>query len=128
MKNLHLIISSLLIIPVALAYGTAPNKLLPLLFNFNAATTTDIHNIFRAMTGLYLAMAVTWIAGIFKTKYWATATIINIVFMSGLAFGRLTSFAADGMPSRILVIGFIAECLLAMLAYFNWKKYKETVS
>jgi hypothetical protein len=44
--------------------------------------------------------------------------------MSGLAIGRLVSFAADGIPSNILLIGFFVEISLAALSYFNWKKYR----
>jgi Domain of unknown function (DUF4345) len=123
MKNLHLIISVLLLAPIAFAYGIAPCTLIPALFNFTTAAI-DLQNIFRAMMGLYIGMVIIWVIGIFKPAYWETATIVNIFFMSGLALGRLVSFAVDGMPSGSLVIGFFAEALLAVLGYINWKKYK----
>ena len=75
---------------------------------------------------LYLCMVIIWVAGIFKPRYWNTATIVNIVFMSGLAIGRLVSFAADGIPSITLLIGFFVEVSLAALSYFNWKKYSSS--
>ena len=123
MKNLHLIISTILIIPIAFAYGIAPGTILPALFDFNVETI-DLHNIFRGIMCLYLGMAMISVTGIFKFRYWETATIINIVFMSGLAVGRLVSFIADGIPSIPLLIGFFVEVCLAALCYFNWKKYR----
>ncbi|MBC7875129.1 MAG: DUF4345 domain-containing protein [Ferruginibacter sp.] len=123
MRNLHLIISSIIILPVALAYGFAPSVVLPVLFAIKV-DTTDLQNIFRAMMGLYLGMVIVWVAGILNSRYWKTATIVNIFFMGGLATGRLISFVADGMPSALFIIGFFAEASLAALSYFNWTKYK----
>jgi len=123
MRNLHLIISAILIVAIAFAYGIAPGTLLPTLFDFKVKTT-DLHNIFRSIMCLYIGVVIIWIIGIFKPRYWETATIVNIVFMSGLAIGRLVSFAADGIPSITLLIGFFAEVSLAALSYFNWKKYR----
>jgi len=123
MKNLHLIISAMLIIIIAFAYGIAPGTLLPMLFDFKVETT-DLHNIFRAIMCLYIGMIIIWVAGIFKPRYWETATLVNIIFMSGLATGRLISFAADGIPSITLLIGFFVEVFLAVFGYFNWKEYR----
>jgi len=123
MRNLHLIISAILIVAIAFAYGIVPGALLPVLFDFKVETT-DLHNIFRSIMCLYISMVIIWVAGIFKPRYWNTATIVNIVFMSGLAVGRLVSFAADGIPSISLLIGFFVEVSLATLSYFNWKKYR----
>ena len=123
MKNLHLIISAILIVAIAFAYGIAPGTLLPALFDFKVETT-DLHNIFRSMMCLYIGIVIIWVTGIFKPRYWEAATIVNIVFMIGLAIGRLVSFAADGIPSITLLIGFFVEVSLAALSYFNWKKYR----
>lgn len=73
---------------------------------------------------LYLGMALISVAGIFKQRYWETATIVIIVSMGALAIGRLASFVVDGIPSIALIIGFFAEVCLAGLGYFNWKKYR----
>ncbi|MEI9911962.1 MAG: DUF4345 family protein [Bacteroidota bacterium] len=58
------------------------------------------------------------VTGIFKKQYWQAATISNIVFMGGLAAGRLISFIIDGIPSVTLVIGFFGETLLAIPRLF----------
>ena len=123
MRNLHLIISAILIVAIAFAYGIAPGALFPALFDFKVETT-DLHNIFRSIMCLYIGMVILWVAGIFKPRYWNTATMVNIIFMSGLALGRLISFAADGIPSITLLIGFFVEVSLGALSYFNWKKYR----
>jgi hypothetical protein len=124
MKNLHLAISSVLIIGIAIVYGIAPSSLLPHILNIKVETT-DLQHIFRAIMGLYLAMAALWIAGIFKSGYWQTATIANILFMGGLATGRVISFIVDGQPSILLIAGFFIEFFLAGLAYFNWTSFRK---
>jgi hypothetical protein len=121
-RNLHLIVSILVIIPIALAYGLYPQKMLPLLFDFNA-DATNLANIFRATMGLYLAMSVIWMIGIIKPPYWITATITNIAFMGGLALGRLVSMVIDGVPGIYFLIGFIVESALALWGLKNVKKY-----
>jgi Domain of unknown function (DUF4345) len=126
MKNLHLIISSIVVVPIAFTYGVIPGKSLPIFFDFKPGTT-DLHTIFRAIMCLYIGMVIIWCAGIFKPRYWETATIINIFFMGSLAAGRLISFAADGRPSLILLVGFVGEAVLSALAYFNWRKYQALI-
>ncbi len=122
-KNIHLVISTIIILPVAIAYGVSPKTVLPVLFDFKAGTT-DLTNIFRATMGLYLAMCSLWITGIFKPGFWFTATIVNILFMGGLAFGRLISLAADGLPSVYLLTGLILESTLAIWGLINLRVYK----
>lgn len=104
-KNLHLIISIILIIPIALIYGLYPKIILSKLFDIKVETI-NLTNIFRAMMGLYLGISTIWIIGIIKPKFWVTATLTNIVFMGGLAAGRLLSLALDGLPS----IDFLRKC------------------
>ncbi|WP_343303276.1 DUF4345 domain-containing protein [Chitinophaga niabensis] len=121
-RNLHLTVSLLIIIPVALAYGLFPQMILPLLFDFNV-DAINLVNIFRAMMGLYLGMSAIWTMGVIKSRFWITATITNIAFMGGLALGRLVSMAIDGVPGIYFLIGFIAELLLAVWGLKNLKKY-----
>jgi hypothetical protein len=117
-----LTVSILTIIPIALAYGLYPQRILPLLFDFNV-DAINLVNIFRAMMGLYLGMSLIWIMGIIKSKFWITATITNITFMGGLALGRLVSMAIDGVPGIYFLIGFIVESSLAIWGLKNFKKY-----
>lgn len=121
-KNLHLAISVALIIPIALAYGVCPSVVLSKLFNIKVETA-NLANVFRAMMGLYLGMSATWVMGILHQKHWATATLVNVAFMGGLASGRLLSLVLDGLPSMLFLIGLILEAALAYWGLKNLKKY-----
>ena len=124
LKNLHLIISSLIVIPVAFGYGIMPEKVLPVFLDFKVETT-DLNNVFRAIMGLYLAFSVLWILGILKSNYWYAATLSNMLFMLGLACGRIVSLLLDGMPSLVFFVGTIGELILALYAFYQLKKIKN---
>src|SRR5258706_5980690 len=76
-KHCHLIISVIILLPIAIVYGIAPDFTLPNFFDFTIETK-DLKNIFRAMMGLYMSMISLWITGIFKRQIWLTATITNV--------------------------------------------------
>ena len=120
-KNTHLLVSALLLFAVALGYGLWPATILPLSFNIEV-NTTDLTHVFRAMMGLYLAMVLFWVLGVYQSKYWVPATMSNIVFMGGLAIGRVCSIAVDGFPSTLFVLGAVIEGLLAFWGWVNLKK------
>ncbi|HEX8576011.1 MAG TPA: DUF4345 domain-containing protein [Flavobacterium sp.] len=129
-KNCHLVISALILIPIALAYGTSPDNFFGLgpdlsnVFDFKIETI-DLKNILMAIMGLYFAMITLWITGIFNRNYWLTATITNVLFMYGLGLGRLISILYDGMPSLHFFLGMFAEFLFASWGVYNLKKYKS---
>ena len=118
--NLHLLISTSIVVPAAIIYGFQPALLFDVKLN-----TTDEQNIFKAIMGLYLAFASVWIIGVFDEKYWKTATICNIFFMFGLAFGRIISMIVDGVPSPLFVFGTIGEITLG--AYGLWTIRQHSV-
>ncbi len=124
-KNLHLIVSSLIILPIGLTYGLSPKTILIKFFELKVATT-NIENIFRAMMGLYFGVTTVWIIGILKTRFWTAATLTNILFMGGLGLGRLLSFILDGIPSRIFIAGFFFEVFFAFWGLINLKKYNQS--
>jgi hypothetical protein len=125
-KNLHLLLSAIFIIPIGFVYGLYPQKILPQLFDFTIIGT-DLPNIFRATMGLYLAMGIFWITGIIKSNLWRAATIANIVFMLGLAFGRIVSMKLDGWPSVYFSAGLVVEVLFAVWGIINLRsnRYKH---
>jgi len=123
-KNLHLIISVCIIIPAAIVYGLMPNGFLDNMFQFSFANA-DLANIFRAIMGLYIAMAIFWIVGIKRSEFWIPATLSNILFMLGLASGRTISILFDGPASPIFVIALFTEIILAIWGIVNLKNYKE---
>ena len=125
MKNLHLLLSSLIVISAAFMYGFQPN-----LFFKVDTNTIDEANILKAIMGLYLGFASLWIVGIFKKNYWKTATICNMLFMFGLGSGRIISMVLDGFPSNSFILGTIGELILGFYAFYILKKRdsKESLS
>ena len=117
-KNLHLQFSIGIVLAAGLAYGVSPNRVLPLLFDFRPETP-DLHNVFRAVWGLYWATAFFWWMGIRDNGLWRAATMSNVAFMGGLAAGRLVSMAVDGLPSGAFAFGFFGEAVLAVWGLWN---------
>jgi Domain of unknown function (DUF4345) len=117
-RNLHLGITSLTIGFVGLSYGLCPEKVLPLIFNFKVESV-DLTHVFRAMMGLYLGFASYWIIGIFRIEHWRGATLSCIIFMGGLALGRMVSILIDGIPSVVFLIGTLMEILFMLWGINN---------
>lgn len=124
-RNLHLGISATIVGIVGLSYGICPSILLPFLFDFKVESV-DLSHVFRAMMGLYLGFASFWIIGIFKFEHWRNATLSNIIFMGGLAFGRMVSILVDGIPSVLFLIGTVMEILFMLWGILNLKIESKT--
>lgn len=114
LKKLHLIISAAIVVPVGLVYGGKPD----LLFEVSLQSP-DEFSIFKAIMGLYLGFSFFWILGIFQKQFWKAATISNMIFMLGLAFGRLVSMFLDGLPSTVFLLGTVGELVLGVYAYYQ---------
>lgn len=121
-QKLHLIISVGIVFAVAFVYGFQPT----LLFEVQISSI-DEHNILKAIMGLYFGFSTLWIIGIFKSTFWKTATISNIVFMLGLAIGRIISLFVDGIPSGVFVLGTFGELVLGLYGWYQFKKYNSQV-
>ena len=126
LRNLHLLLSSVVVIMAALIYGIKPEMSMPYFFDFEVQTT-DLKSVFRAVMGLYVLFSMFWILGIVKFKFWEAATLSNGLFMCGLAFGRLISMMIDGKPSTLFVFGLFGEVILGIFAFYQYKKYRSTV-
>ena len=118
--KIHLIISVLIIIPAAVVYGFSPEGYFNILDI--SPGTTDLKSVMRALMFLYLGMALIWILGIFKDKWWRAATLTNMIFMGGLGLGRLISLLVDGAPSALFQVGLIGELVLAGYAAVQLKR------
>ena len=124
-KNIHLIISVMVVIPAALFYGLFPNKTLPVFLDF-VVHSTDLKSVFLAIMGLYIAFSLFWIVGIFKSNFWKASTLSNGIFMSGIAIGRIVSLIFDGKASDLFFFGFFGEAVLGPFAFYQYVKYNHS--
>jgi hypothetical protein len=121
-KHLHLGISAMVVILAGLAYGAFPAQFLPILFDFEVKTV-DLLNVFRAIMGLYIGLAMYWTYGIINPVHWRSATIVCTIFMGGLALGRFVSMAIDGIPSLAFAIGAWLELAFMVWGLINLKSH-----
>lgn len=119
-KNLHLIVSLLIVIPTAIIYGSP--SILPEHLDIQV-NTNDLANMLKAIMSLYLGISLIWILGILKTAYWKTATQLNILFMLSLAIGRILSMLKDGLPTGGYIFGVKAELIITLFSLYQLKKY-----
>ncbi|MGJ8591496.1 MAG: DUF4345 domain-containing protein [Aquaticitalea sp.] len=120
--KIHLIVSVLIVVPVAFVYGFNPDSQF-----YIHLQTIDENNQFKAVMGLYLGFSALWVLGIFKMNYLKIALISNMIFMLGLGFGRIVSILLDGIPSFGYQFGVLAELFLGcyglwVLKYFDIMK------
>ena len=125
-KNVHLGLTSLTVIGVGLTYGFNPSKVLPFFFDFKVESV-DLNNVFRAIMGLYLGLAIYWMIGVFKPELWWNATLISTIFMGGLAFGRIISIIIDGIPSAPFSIGTALEIIFMIWGIYNLSTQKNLI-
>ncbi|WP_237275910.1 DUF4345 domain-containing protein [Tenacibaculum ovolyticum] len=121
-KNLHLLVSLLIVVPTAIIYGSPSilQKQLDIQIN-----TIDLSNMLKANMCLYLGISLVWLFGIWKPQYWKRATELNILFMLTLATGRGLSMIIDGLPTGGYIFGIIAEFVLGVFSIYQLKKYNE---
>nr|WP_290544873.1 DUF4345 domain-containing protein [Aestuariivirga sp.] len=96
-QSLFLLVTALGLTPIALSYGLSPGRSLGWLFGIDASAV-NIRHVFRAVMGLYLALACFWAAGAFMPGLRIPALWSLVVFMVGLALGRILSILVDGWP------------------------------
>jgi hypothetical protein len=118
-SKIHLVISVLIVVPVAFVYGFNPGSEFDIHLD-----TIDEHNFFKAIMGLYLAFSTLWILGIFKANYLKVALVTNMLFMLGLGFGRVLSWFMDGTPTFGYQFGTFAELFLGFYGLWVLKKYR----
>ena len=108
LRQSFLVLTAVGLIPIALGYGLVPSKSLDLLFAVAVQNVNGTH-IFRAFMGLYLALAAFWIMGAYKAHLRQAALYSLVVFMLGLAAGRVLSLVADGLPHWLLMVYLALE-------------------
>jgi len=123
-KNLHLLLSSIIVIFAGLAYGGYPEKLAPFLFGFEVEAL-GLSQILRAVMGIYFGLGLFWLTGCFKETYWKGATLSNMFFMGGISLGRLVSMLFDGF-SLPFTIALLLELLFLGWGWYNLKNYSNS--
>jgi Domain of unknown function (DUF4345) len=108
----YLLFSASGLLVIALGYGIAPAAILPRVLDVTV-NDRDLRHVFRAVMGLYLAFSLLWAIGAFVPRYTRTALVSEVVFMAGLACGRILSLFTDGRPSNLLTIYLILEIVMA---------------
>jgi len=116
-----LLVIAIGLFPIALSYGLVPQKSLKYLYDISISDTNTVH-IFRAIMCLYFAFMSFWILGAFKDQFRQAALYSLIVFMLGLAAGRILSIIIDGMPYWILMAYLILELSFGTIGILLVKK------
>ena len=126
-QSIFLLVSVVGLTPIALSYGYAPVISLNYLFEIDASPNNVTH-IFRAVMGLYLALALFWVLGALFKKYRLPALYSLVVFMLGLAAGRVISLVLDGMPHWLLFVYLVSELGFGLVGLkMIHKEQSETV-
>ncbi|MFK7750540.1 MAG: DUF4345 domain-containing protein [Kordia sp.] len=122
LKNLHLLVSLLIVFPTGIIYGSP--TVLPEHLDIQVETI-DLSNMLKAIMCLYIGISLVWILGIWKTKYWKVATQLNILFMLSLATGRALSMITDGIPTGGYIFGIIAEFVIGLYSIYQLKNMRR---
>jgi hypothetical protein len=112
--KLFLIVTAVGLTPIALSYGAAPGASLPYLFGLEVESLNLTH-IFRAVMGLYLALVGFWLAGAFSPSLTVPALWSLVIFMFGLAGGRVLSLLLDGFPHWLLFAYLLVEIAFGVM-------------
>jgi len=120
-QKLLLIIVAIGLIPIALSYGLFPQKSLSYFYDIHVSETNPIH-IFRAVMGLYLALVIFWLIGAFNIRLREAALYSLVVFMYGLAAGRILSLLLDGVPHPLLLVYLLLELGFGTIGAFLLSK------
>jgi hypothetical protein len=121
----YLIFSAAGLFGVALSYGVAPAAVLPKVLDLTIEGT-DLTHILRAIMGLYLGMIALWVLGAYQAKFTLAAVIAEVVFMIGLALGRVVSIFVDGVPSVLLIGYMVVEITMGLWGILVLKKLFKT--
>lgn len=87
-----------------------------------AADENNLKHILRAVMGLYLALIVFWIMGASKKELRIAALYSMIVFMFGLAGGRIISLIVEGLAHWLLMAYLFLELLFGTLGVIVSRK------
>tara|TARA_B100001989_G_scaffold211534_1_gene160971 strand:- start:423 stop:806 length:384 start_codon:yes stop_codon:yes gene_type:complete len=104
------------VFPVSLIYGGNPAVSMPSFYDINV-DTVNLSNILRAVMGLYISLCTFWVIGARFEKLRLSALWSLVIFMTGVALGRVLSLILDGMPSPLFVFYLVAEIIAAIIGF-----------
>ena len=108
-----LLITAIGLVPIALGYGFMPEKTLTFLYGFDVSNI-NLKHIMRAVMGLYFGQIIIWIIGFFKPSVRRPAMYCLVVFVLGVAGGRMISFIVDGMSHWSFTVYLILELIIGL--------------
>ena len=120
-ESFFLVFVAIGVFSVSLGYGFLPNLTMPFLYDIEV-TNTNLLNILRAISGLYIALVIFWIFGAYNSNLQLPALWSLTIFMTGIASGRITSILIDGLPSPIFIFYLFLEIIFALIGYTFIKK------
>ena len=100
----------------SLGYGFLPSLTMPFLYEIEV-TNTNLLNILRAISGLYIALVTFWILGAYNSNLQLPALWSLTIFMTGIALGRVASILIDGLHSPIFIFYLFIEIISGLIGY-----------
>jgi hypothetical protein len=108
-----LAVAAIGLVPIALGYGFMPEKTLTPLYGFDV-DNVNLKHIMRAVMGLYFGQVIIWLLGFSNPNLRKPAMYCLVVFMLGLAGGRILSLVVDGIPHWLLIVYLILELIIGL--------------
>jgi hypothetical protein len=113
LQKIVLAVAAIGLVPIALGYGFMPEKTLTPLYGFDV-DNVNLKHIMRAIMGLYFGQVIIWLMGFSNPNLRRPAMYCLVVFMLGLAGGRILSLIVDGVPHWLLVVYLILELIIGL--------------
>jgi hypothetical protein len=113
LQKIVLAVAAIGLVPIALGYGFMPEKTLTPLYGFDV-DNVNLKHIMRAIMGLYFGQVIIWLMGFSNPNLRRPAMYCLVVFMLGLAGGRILSLIVDGIPHWLLVVYLILELIIGL--------------
>ena len=115
-ESFFLVFVAIGVFSASLGYGFLPSLTMPFLYEIEV-TNTNLLNILRAISGLYIALVTFWIIGAYNSNLQLPALWSLTIFMTGLALGRVVSILIDGLPSPIFIFYLFIEIISGLIGY-----------
>lgn len=116
----YLLVSGVFIIVVGLFYGS-PKSFLE--GSFGITVDENSLHIFRAIMGLYCGVGFMVLLGAKHREYTKFSLLLQVVFFSGIGFGRIISFIIDGTISKVSLMATVSELILFIICVVVLKNY-----